>query len=117
MVTEGEQLRIKRGKSLPPSLLQKVKENKQNIIETMTRDNSAKLNGFLIGLSGKLYTKSLNHRSNVYIEQIGDKWEAWRESYQKGQRISTKSIATGTFDEVIEKAKSYFEFMERKRGN
>jgi hypothetical protein len=82
-------------------------------------DNQAKAAGFMIGLPGELYTLSLSRSSAVYIEQIEDEWQAWRETYQKGRKraINEKTIATGTtFDYVLMKAKGYFDYIERKRG-
>lgn len=81
-------------------------------------DKKAKESGFAIGVSGELYTLSVSNRSSVYIEKIGDEWEAWRETYQTGRQkaISTKTIAKGrTLDYVLMKAKGYLKFLESKR--
>ncbi|WP_133243475.1 pathogenicity island protein [Pueribacillus theae] len=117
-MAEDEHIRITDSKHLPASLKEKIRENKDVILEALNRDIKAKKAGFMIGLTGKVYTRSLSKNSMVYIEQIGSQWEAWRETYQKGRHraISVKVICSGsTFEYVLLKAKGYFDYIERKR--
>ncbi len=82
------------------------------------KDEKAKQAGFIICLSGELYTKSLGKNSAVYIENTNNQWEAWRETYIPGKStpISYKVIASfKEFEYVLLKAKRYFDFIQRKR--
>lgn len=88
------------------------------IAEMEIKDEKAKQAGFLVGLSGELYTKSLGKNSAVYIEEINNQWEAWRETYIQGKStpISYRVIASfKEFDYVLLKAKRYFDYIQRRR--
>ncbi len=118
LLVEEEQIRVKQGKRLPPSLLSKIKEHKVKILDALNQDKQARSAGFMIGLTGKVYTKTVNKQSSVYIEQINEKWEAWRETYKTNseQAINTKIIASGnTFNYVLMEAKKYFNYLERRK--
>ncbi|MEH7482453.1 hypothetical protein V7157_15505 [Neobacillus drentensis] len=87
--------------------------------ESESRDKKAKNIGFIVALSGELYTRTLGRNSAVYIERIGIEWEVWRESRipEKKDPINFKVIATAKdFDYVLLKAKKYFGYIERKRA-
>jgi hypothetical protein len=115
---EGENIRVNEINRLPTSLLNKIKEHKEELLDIMMTDRQANLMGFMVGISGTLYTKSINKQSNVYIEFLGNRWETWRETYQNNRLMSTKRISQGsTFDYVLIEAKKYFDYMERKRKN
>lgn len=106
----------KRPRVKPPDI--KRADNKPNEETIKRMDKQAKAAGFMIGVPGQLYTLSLSKISAVYIEQIGGGWQAWRETYQKGQEqaMSTKTIAkANTLDYVLMKAKGYFEYISRNR--
>lgn len=88
------------------------------IAEIEIKDEKAKQAGFMVGLSGEIYTKSLWRNSAVYIEKVNDQWEAWRETFVPGKStsISYRVIARfKEFDYVLLKAKRYFEFIQKKR--
>lgn len=90
---------------------------KSKNLEFLNRDTQAKQVGFMIGISGEVYTRSLSKNSIVYIEQIESNWEAWRETYQKNNQkaISVKVICNAvTFEYVLLKINSYFDYIERK---
>ncbi|MEL3973050.1 hypothetical protein AAEO50_12260 [Rossellomorea oryzaecorticis] len=113
---EGERIKVEGISRLPASLLERIKEHKAQIVETLKNDQEARNRGFMVGVPGEIYTKSLHHKSNVYVEKIGDQWEAWRETYQKGKTVSTKVIMTGnTLEYVLVKVSQYFDYMEKKR--
>lgn len=89
------------------------------IAEVEIKDEKAKRAGFMIGLSGEIYTKSLGKTSAVFIEKIGNQWEAWRETFVPGRRLSInyKVIARSKeFDFVLQKAKRYFNYIQKKRS-
>ncbi|WP_147535652.1 hypothetical protein [Bacillus marasmi] len=114
---EGEQLRIKHGKRLSGLLKEQIKQNKQALIEILNRDQVARANHFLIGLRGTLYFKSVSKQSVVYIEQINDKWRAWRETYQSNSErsVSHKVIfEDAIFNYVLLRSKGYFDYIDRK---
>lgn len=88
------------------------------IAEKEINDEKARQAGFMIGLSGELYTKSLWKNSAVYIEKVNNQWEAWRETYIQGKStpISYRVIASfKEFEYVLLKAKRYFDYIQRKR--
>jgi hypothetical protein len=118
LLVEEEQIRVKQGKRLPPSLLSKIKEHKAKILDILNQDKRARSADFMIGLPGKVYTKTVNKQSNVYIELIDGKWEVWRETYKTGnqQAINTKIIASGyTFNYVLMEAKKFFDYLEKRK--
>jgi len=119
LLAEGEYIRITNTKCLPALLKEKIREHKAHILKFLNRDIQAKRAGFMIGLTGQVYTRSLSKNSIVFIEQIDNKWEAWRETYQKGKckAVSVKIICSAsTFEYVLLKTKNYFDYIERKWG-
>lgn len=117
LLAEGEHIRITNSGHLPASIKEMIKENKTLFLEFLNRDTQAKQAGFMIGISGEVYTRSLSKNSIVFIEQIGSNWEAWRETYQKNNQraISVKGICNAaTFEYVLLKTNSYFDYIERK---
>lgn len=87
------------------------------LAEIEIKDDKAKQAGFMVGLSGEIYTKSLWRNSAVYIEKVNDQWEAWRETYIQGKTtpVSYKVIARfKEFDFVLLKAKRYFDYIQKK---
>lgn len=101
------------------------KRSEGNLIELVTKAQVEQLNeqargaGLMIGIPGELYTATISNVSNVYVEWIDGKWEAWRETHypQQHRPISTKVIATGnTFDYVLVKVKRYLNCIMKKRG-
>lgn len=117
LFAEGEHIRITNSRYLPASIKEKIKENKPLFLEFLNRDTQAKQVGFMIGISGEVYTRSLSKNSIVYIERIGNNWEVWKETYQKNnpRAISVNVICNAaTFEYVLLKAKSYFDYIERK---
>lgn len=89
-------------------------------VQAESRDLKAKQFGFIVVLTGELYTRTLGRNSSVYIERIGSQWEAWRETYrfERKEPIHCKTIATAEgFEYVLLKAKNYFGYIERKRSS
>lgn len=117
LLAEGEHIRITNSTHLPASIKDKIKENKPLFLEILNRDTQAKQAGFMIGISGEMYTRSLSKSSMVYIEQIGSNWEAWRETYRKNipKAISVKSICkAATFEYVLLMVERYFNILSGK---
>lgn len=116
----GEQLRAElTAGEISTELQNQLKNKKTEILNVFHHDEQATAAGFLIGVSGELYLRTVNRSSTAYIERIGNVWRAWRETYQKGQSqaINTKAISeSAKFNVVLTKAKHYFDFIERKRG-
>ncbi|MCU5681273.1 hypothetical protein OCF64_05330 [Bacillus wiedmannii] len=86
--------------------------------ETKKRDEKAKAAGYMVALSGTLYTLTLSNSSCVYIDYINGFWTAWRESNWNTdkQPSSVKIIAqAATFDYVLMKTKDYLDFIKRKK--
>ena len=82
------------------------------------RDKKAKASGFMIGIPGEVYMLSVSKTNTVYIEKIGEQWQAWRETYPGGrqQTVNEKTIAKGRmFEYVLLKARGYFDYIESKR--
>lgn len=116
---KGENVLILNSNRLPDPLKEEIRTNKAVVLKILERDYRAKNVGFIIGLPGELYTRTLSKQSCIYIEQIGSEWQAWRETYQskKEKAVSYKFIfASETFELVVLKAKSYFDYIERKRS-
>lgn len=114
---EGEQLKLIRGKLLSPSLLELVKANKAEVIEILTRDQKARSAGFIPLLSGEVYERQFSLTSHVFVMMELNKWNAHRETWEKGkiQSVSQKRIATGvSFDMALLKAKQYISFVTKK---
>lgn len=118
LLPDSDHIRIKKGKYLPDSITASIVDHKREILAILERDNQAKQAGFMIAITGELYTNTLSNISSVYIERIENGWEAWRETYYPHQRkaIRSKSIATGnTFDFVLLKVKQYLDYIIKKR--
>lgn len=115
---EGDQLRINRGKHLPPQLKEQIRQNKFTIIDIFERNCAARECGLLIGISGTLYFRAVSKQSTVYIEEIKNKWIAWRETYQIGKESSVRHrviVEADTFNYVLLEVKSFFDYIDRKR--
>jgi hypothetical protein len=116
----GEQLRAElTAGEISTELQNQLKNKKAEILNALHRDKQSTVAGFLIGVPGELYFRTVSRYSTAYIERNGDVWQAWREMYQKGQTqaINTKAISESTkFNVVLTKAKHYFDFIERKRS-
>lgn len=110
MEAEGEDIRVMNIDSLPNSLREKIKDNKRIILDALYRDKQAKGSGFIIGVSGEVYFCMLSKSLTVYIEQIGESWEAYRETYIIGsfRSINIKLLCVdSSFEHVLLKAKGY----------
>ncbi|PGR23024.1 hypothetical protein COC52_24840 [Priestia megaterium] len=115
LLEEGQHIRVMNIKCLPAPLEEKIKEHKVEILRMLMRDQQAKEAGFIIGLSGTVYTLSLNKNTMVYIEQIRSNWESWQEAYQKGKNpvIKVRVICNGSpFEYVLLKTKSYIDHIK-----
>ncbi|MDR7239654.1 hypothetical protein [Neobacillus drentensis] len=114
----GDQVRIKKGKYLPDSIIASIRRNKRGILAILERDERAKQAGFMVAIPGELYTVTLSNVSIIYVEHIEGRWEAWRENhYPRSLRIaaSSKIIANGnTFDFVLQKVKQYLVYIINK---
>jgi len=87
--------------------------------EAESSDEKAKHIGFIIALSGTLYTCSLSRHSAVYIEKNEIEWELWRETHLPGKRglISFKIIASSKdFKFILRKAENYMKYIQKKRA-
>lgn len=114
---EGDNLRIMRGKHLPPSIRDEVINHKKEIISVLKRDSEAKAAHFIVGIPGILYMRSVSCFSTVYIGCEADKWQAWRETYQQGRAAacSFKTInASSSFGVALLEAEKYFQYIENK---
>jgi hypothetical protein len=81
-------------------------------------DKKAKQAGLMIAIPGEMYTLTISTVSAVYIERVGDKWEAWRETHCFGQRkpISVKVIGTSSeLEYVLVSVKKYLRYIGEKR--
>lgn len=113
MIAEGENIRVMNIDSLPSDLIQNIKGNKSKILAALKRDYEAKKMGFIIGLTGQLYFRSLNKNSIAYMEQIGCQWELRRETYIQEAIYSKVIYSNLAFDSVLSNGKSYFEYLEK----
>lgn len=115
---EGEDIRVVNGISLSNQLLDRMKEHKQGIVSLLTRDKIARENGFLILLSGKAYEAQFSKTSSIFIQKIGDSWNAWRETWT-GERPRSGSysviIEQVGFDYAMFKAKDRLSFVSQQR--
>ncbi|MEH7464829.1 hypothetical protein V7166_23120 [Bacillus thuringiensis] len=87
--------------------------------ETKKRDEKAKAAGYMVALSGTLYTLTISKTSCVYIDYINGFWTAWRETHWNMdiQPSSVKVIAKAvTFDYVLMRTKGYLDFIKKMRG-
>jgi hypothetical protein len=117
--SEGNNFRIINGNHHPDSLKDGLIINKDLVLEIVERDRKAKQAGFVIGISGELYTLTLNRKSTIYMEKIENKWQAWRETYQKNRvkAVSYKIISTSeSFELVVLKAKSFLNYLGKIQG-
>ncbi|MGG3466777.1 hypothetical protein ABES02_04400 [Neobacillus pocheonensis] len=119
LLAEGENIRVINIKLLAPSLVEEIKSHKAILLKQLNQDLIAKKAGFIVALSGSLYTQTLGKNSSVYIERIGTQWETWRETHIQGKKVPVeyRMIAAGEFEYVILKAKEYFGYIERKRSS
>jgi hypothetical protein len=79
-------------------------------------DKKAKQAGLMIAIPGEMYTLTISTVSAVYIERVGDKWEAWRETHCFGQKklISVKVIGTSSeFEYVLVSVKKYLSYITK----
>lgn len=116
---EGDKIRIVRGKHLPGYLKTHIVDHKQELIESLQRDELAQSIGFMVGLSGMLYNQSVSRHSEAFIELLDGKWYVWRETHQRGRKkaINTKTIAkVTTFEQAIAKADRYMKYINKVRG-
>lgn len=116
---EGENIRIVNGKGLSKSLIEQMREYKQAMFRWLTNDAMAREGGFLILLSGEAYEAQFSQTSSIFVQKVGDKWNAWRDTWQKGR---SKSISHSTiieqvsFDYALFKAKDRLDYVSQRRG-
>ncbi|MDO6848753.1 hypothetical protein Q4S57_12400 [Priestia megaterium] len=82
-------------------------------------DEKAKRVGFIVALSGTLYTCSLSRHSAVYIKKNEIEWELWRETHLPGKRdlISFRTIASSKdFKFILRKAENYMKYIQKKKA-
>lgn len=91
----------------------------QAVKEDYILDEQAEQIGLIVGVSNEIYFRSISHVSDIYIEQIKGQWVAWRESYipKTNHRSSYKLIATGNFEFVLARTKSYLNYIKKNRRN
>ncbi|MEB6208189.1 MULTISPECIES: pathogenicity island protein [Staphylococcus] len=91
----------------------------QAVKEDYNLDEQAIKVGLIVGVSNEIYFRSISHVSDIFIEYIKDQWVAWRESYipKTNKRTSHKLIATGNFDFVLARTKSYLNYIKKNRRN
>lgn len=85
--------------------------------EIRTKDKKAKKAGFMIGIPGELYTKTLDINGIIYVEKIANEWKAFRETFTFNKNTSTsyKLIARSKdLDYVLVKTEQYYKFIKRK---
>jgi hypothetical protein len=88
------------------------------LAENECQDRKAKMAGFIVALSGTLYTRSVNKNSAVYIECLDKQWQGWRETYRAGmpKAVFIRHLEAGEdFDVVLAKIGRYFDYLEDKR--
>lgn len=116
MEAEGEDIRVMNIDSLPIPLREKIKDNKRIILDALIRDNQARGIGFMIGVPGDVYFCSLNRTGVVYIEKIGDSWEAYSQThlYTRYGSVNIKLLyVDSSFEHVLLKAKGYLVYGQR----
>lgn len=82
-------------------------------------DKMAKVAGFLTLCSGEIYTCELHRTTHVFIMPVGEKWSAWRETWKEGKLYSNAQkiiVENVSFESALQKAKSYAQFITKKRG-
>jgi hypothetical protein len=85
-------------------------------------DKQAKQEGFVIGVSNKLYFLTLFENpkgisSTVYLERIEGEWKMWRETYKQGERhaIGIRNISTGeSLTTILKQSKRYMDYLRIK---
>jgi hypothetical protein len=105
-ILRNDQVKVTLPEGLEDDMLLKLKQLKGRKSELMTyleskeNDDLAKRSGFIVGISGELYTltcfeNSKGLSSMAFIERIGDHWQAWRETFKKGEcrALWVKSIS------------------------
>lgn len=120
LTLKGENLRIMRGKHLPPSLREEITAHKKAILSIFKCDEEAKAAHFIVGIPGTMYMRTVNRFSTVYLEYDGERWEAWRETYQQG-RIASSSFKTivppSSFGAALAEVEKYLQYYERKNNH
>lgn len=79
------------------------------------RDEKAKKEGYVIAISGRMYTLKFSKTSCLYIDHIDGFWTAWRETHWNSQRSAphTRLIAKAvTFDYLLMRVEDYLKFIE-----
>lgn len=81
-------------------------------------DTEANKAGLIVGISEEVYFCSISKVSQVYVEYIGNKWVAWRESYvpNTNRRTNYKMIANGSYELVMARTKNYLGYIKKNRG-
>nr|WP_276311606.1 pathogenicity island protein [Staphylococcus haemolyticus] len=74
--------------------------------------------GLLVGISEEIYYCSISRISTLYLENLGTKWVAWRETYdfKNNKRVSYRTIVDGSFELVAARTKNYLNYIKRKQG-
>jgi len=111
------QLIVTGGRALPPPIVEKVREAKQDILAALGRDESARSAGFITLVRGEMYERQLNNRSHLFVGINGaGAWECWRETWNALGRVSAYHtvIASGDFATVLERARSYVGYIKLK---
>lgn len=116
---DGEQLKLLKGKLLPPSFLDKLKANKDEIQEVMRLDLKARQEGFMSLWIGGVYERQITHNSHVFIIQNDSgTWDAWRETWsQKGMRSTSCKVIESecvSFEYALVKAKQYLQYLNKQ---
>ncbi|WP_342042836.1 hypothetical protein [Bacillus sp. OTU2372] len=120
MIPEGENIRVMNIDSLPSLLKVKIIEHKTQILKILKRDNQVKKMGFIIGLPGQIYFRSINKKIILYMEGYNGIWELWTETLHanRKQATSTKVIyRSPEFEKVIIKAKKFCDFVQQKQNS
>ncbi|EMA6342209.1 hypothetical protein ACE41A_00095 [Bacillus cytotoxicus] len=79
------------------------------------RDEKAKKEGYIVAISGQVYTLTLSKTSCLYIDHIDGFWVAWRETHWNKQKSAprTRLIAKAvTFDYLLMRVEGYLKFIE-----
>jgi hypothetical protein len=88
MMPEGENIRVMNIDSLPSLLKVKIIEHKTQILEILKRDNQAKKIGFIIGLPGQIYFRSINKKASYTwrsMTEIGS--YGWKHTMRTGLQV------------------------------
>lgn len=82
-------------------------------------DKRARAAGFLTLCPGEVYTCELHQTTHVFIMLVGEKWSSWRETWKEGKLHSNAQkmiVENVPFEIALQKAKSYAQFITKKRG-